>query len=103
MPWRKACGKENKGSPPQAAGYFRREPVGESRVASGTPGLTSWRGRGSWPGLTPQAAGNAPKGIQILIGLLISNGPGAISAQGAKGAVSADGPQTPGRVQINKA
>ncbi len=41
--------------------------------------------------------------LQILIGLLISNGPGAISAQGAKGAVSADGPQTPGRVQINKA
>ena len=38
-----------------------------------------------------------------MIGLLISNGPGAISAQGAKGAVSADGPQTPGRVQINKA
>ena len=33
--------------------------------------------------------------LQILIGLLISNGPGAISAQGAKGAVSADGPQTP--------
>ncbi|MEP7084586.1 MAG: CoA-binding protein, partial [Betaproteobacteria bacterium] len=41
--------------------------------------------------------------LQILIGLLVSNGPGAISAQGAKGAVSADGPQTPGRVQINKA
>jgi len=41
--------------------------------------------------------------LQILTGLLISNGPGAISAQGAKGAVSADGPQTPGRVQINKA
>jgi succinyl-CoA synthetase alpha subunit len=41
--------------------------------------------------------------LQILIGLLISNGPGSISAQGAKGAVSADGPQTPGRVQINKA
>ena len=41
--------------------------------------------------------------LQILIGLLISNGPGAISSQGAKGAVSADGPQTPGRVQINKA
>jgi hypothetical protein len=39
----------------------------------------------------------------MLIGLLISNGPGSISAQGAKGAVSADGPQTPGRVQINKA
>ena len=34
---------------------------------------------------------------------MISNGPGAISAQGAKGAVSADGPQTPERVQINKA
>ncbi len=41
--------------------------------------------------------------LQMLVGLLISNGPGAISAQGAKGAVSADGPQTPGRVQINKA
>src|SRR5512132_834177 len=41
--------------------------------------------------------------LQILVGLLISNGPGAISAQGAKGAVSADGPQTPERVQINKA
>ena len=41
--------------------------------------------------------------LQILIGLLISNGPGSITAQGAKGAVSADGPQTPGRVQINKA
>jgi hypothetical protein len=41
--------------------------------------------------------------LRVLIGLLISNGPGSISAQGAKGAVSADGPQTPGRVQINKA
>jgi hypothetical protein len=41
--------------------------------------------------------------LQILIGLLISNGPGSISALGAKGAVSADGPQTPSRVQINKA
>jgi len=41
--------------------------------------------------------------LQILIGLLISNGPGSITAHGAKGAVSADGPQTPRRVQINKA
>lgn len=41
--------------------------------------------------------------LRILVGLLISNGPGSISAQGAKGAVAADGPQTPGRVQINKA
>jgi hypothetical protein len=41
--------------------------------------------------------------LQILVGLLISNGPGSISAQGAKGAVAADGPQTPSRVQINKA
>ncbi len=40
--------------------------------------------------------------LQMLIGLLVSNGPGSISAQGAKGAVSADGPQTPQRVQINK-
>lgn len=41
--------------------------------------------------------------LQMLVGLLISNGPGAITAQGAKGAVSADGPQSPARVQINKA
>ena len=41
--------------------------------------------------------------LQILTGLLISNGPGSITLLGAKGAVSADGPQTPGRVQINKA
>jgi succinyl-CoA synthetase alpha subunit len=41
--------------------------------------------------------------LQILTGLLISNGPGSITALGAKGAVSADGPQTPPRVHINKA
>lgn len=41
--------------------------------------------------------------IQVLLGLLLSNGPGTISAQGAKGAVAADGPETPERVQINKA
>ena len=41
--------------------------------------------------------------FQTLIGLLLSNGPGTISAQGAKGAVSADGPETPERVQLNKA
>jgi len=52
-------------------------------------------------GKKPSAEQSLP--LQVLIGLLISNGPGAISAQGAKGAVSADGPQTPGRVQINKA
>ena len=45
-------------------------------------------------GKKPTAAQARP--LQVLIGLLISNGPGAISAQGAKGAVSADGPQTPG-------
>jgi succinyl-CoA synthetase alpha subunit len=52
-------------------------------------------------GKKPSAAEALP--LQILIGLLISNGPGAITSQGAKGAVAADGPQTPGRVQINKA
>lgn len=52
-------------------------------------------------GKKPKTADADP--LQILIGLLISNGPGAISAQGAKGAVSADGPQTPERVHINKA
>ncbi|MEJ2327431.1 MAG: CoA-binding protein [Chromatiaceae bacterium] len=39
----------------------------------------------------------------VLLGLTASNGPGTISAQGAKGAVSADGPEVPERVQINKA
>ncbi len=39
---------------------------------------------------------------QVLLGLLLSNGPGTISAQGAKGAVSADGPESPERVQLNK-
>ncbi|MBS0480478.1 MAG: CoA-binding protein, partial [Proteobacteria bacterium] len=52
-------------------------------------------------GKRPRADDALP--LQMLVGLLISNGPGAISAQGAKGAVSADGPQTPSRVQINKA
>jgi succinyl-CoA synthetase alpha subunit len=41
--------------------------------------------------------------FSILIGLVATNGPGTISAQGPKGAVSADGPEVPGRVQINKA
>lgn len=41
-------------------------------------------------------------GFQTLVGLLLSNGPGTISAQGAKGAVSSDGPEQPERVQLNK-
>ncbi|MBS0293677.1 MAG: CoA-binding protein [Proteobacteria bacterium] len=41
--------------------------------------------------------------FQTLVGLLLTNGPGAISAQGAKGAVSSDGPEQPERVQLNKA
>lgn len=41
--------------------------------------------------------------FSILMGLIITNGPGTISAQGSKGAVSADGPEDPYRVQINKA
>src|SRR4029077_19269851 len=52
-------------------------------------------------GKKPSAAEARP--LQILIGLLISRGRGSIAAQRAKGAVPADGPQTPGRVQINKA
>ena len=52
-------------------------------------------------GETPAAADVVS--FQTLIGLLLSNGPGTISAQGAKGAVSADGPETPRRVHINKA
>ena len=41
--------------------------------------------------------------FQSLVGMLLSNGPGTISAQGAKGAVSSDGPESPERVQLNKA
>lgn len=41
--------------------------------------------------------------LSTLFGLLLTNGPGAVSAQGAKGAVSADGPEQPLRVQLNKA
>jgi hypothetical protein len=40
--------------------------------------------------------------FSMLLGLIISNGPGTISAQGSKGGVSADGPEDPARVQINK-
>ena len=51
--------------------------------------------------------GMAPKSpdlfsFQVLVELLLSNGPGTISTQGAKGAVSADGPEDPERVQLNK-
>jgi succinyl-CoA synthetase alpha subunit len=52
-------------------------------------------------GLAPQTANLFA--FQTLMGLLLTNGPGAISAQGAKGAVSADGPESPERVQLNKA
>ncbi|MGN7612560.1 CoA-binding protein [Magnetococcales bacterium HHB-1] len=41
-------------------------------------------------------------GFSVLLGLIITNGPGTISAQGAKGAVSADGPEVPSRIQVNK-
>jgi succinyl-CoA synthetase alpha subunit len=41
--------------------------------------------------------------FQTMLGLIISNGVGTISAQGAKGAVSADGPETPERIHIHKA
>ncbi|MBF0164922.1 MAG: CoA-binding protein [Magnetococcales bacterium] len=41
--------------------------------------------------------------FSVLVGLLVTNGPGTISAQGPKGAVSADGPMAPERIQINKA
>jgi succinyl-CoA synthetase alpha subunit len=41
--------------------------------------------------------------FETLVGLLLTNGPGAISAQGAKGAVSSDGPEQPERVQLNTA
>jgi len=51
-------------------------------------------------GCRPDADGRFA--FSVLLGLTASNGPGTISAQGAKGAVSADGPEMPERVQINK-
>lgn len=42
-------------------------------------------------------------GFQSLMGMLLTNGPGTISAQGVKGAISSDGPESPERVQLNKA
>src|SRR5436190_876263 len=51
-------------------------------------------------GATPQPA--QLFAFQTLVGLLLTNGPGAISAQGAKGAGNADGPEQPERVQLNK-
>ena len=66
-------------------------------------------GAGSLTALACQALlGRAPQpadlfAYQTLVGILLTNGPGTISAQGAKGAVSADGPETPQRVQLNKA
>ena len=51
-------------------------------------------------GERPTAATLFP--FQVILGLIISNGVGTISAQGCKGAVSADGPESPERVQINK-
>ncbi len=41
--------------------------------------------------------------LSVMLGLTVTNGPGTITAQGCKGAVSADGPEVPDRVQINKA
>ena len=52
-------------------------------------------------GLAPQPANLFA--FQTLVGLLLTNGPGAISAQGTKGAISSDGPESPERVQLNKA
>lgn len=51
-------------------------------------------------GIKPKAVDM--RSFELLTGLLLSNGPGTISAQGAKGAVSADGPEDPERTQLNK-
>src|SRR5262249_43647974 len=51
-----------------------------------------------------RAEANEVSAFRLLVGLLLTgNGPGAITLQGAKGAVSADGPENPERVQLNKA
>jgi citrate synthase len=40
--------------------------------------------------------------FNVVVSMLISNGPGTISAQGAKGAVSSDGPESTEQIHINK-
>ncbi len=70
----------------------------ETLLAEGELGALALRALG--------ARGDAPadaRALERLVGLLLTNGPGTISAQGAKGAVSADGPQTPERVHLHKA
>jgi succinyl-CoA synthetase alpha subunit len=84
---------------------------GDQHTADGLLGRTSeeWLSTGTATDLSFAAlAGRGPRdgersAIQMLLGLLVTNGPGTISAQGAKGSVSADGPETPERVQINQA
>jgi len=71
--------------------------------------MADWLASGSLVDLAFRAlTGDTPNdenrvALQMLLGLLITNGPGTISAQGVKGSVSADGPESPERVQLNKA
>lgn len=80
-------------APGRFAGYAERELLGEATL-----------GEIAFAALVCKAPTAGDRfAFETLAGLLLTNGPGAISAQGAKGAVSADGPEQPDRVQLNKA
>jgi len=78
----------------------------QDRPAAGPPQGGTAPSGGSEPREAGSVGGQSRPGdlfaFQTLVGLLLSNGPGTISAQGAKGAVSSDGPEQPERVQLNK-
>ena len=100
LPWWMRCSATMIGASVDAARHepgrfcgFRRRILGHA---------LAHRGRVRRPARARAEAGDL-FAFQTLVGLLLTNGPGAISAQGAKGAVSADGPETPERVQLNKA
>ncbi|MBK5961912.1 CoA-binding protein [Rhodoplanes elegans] len=80
-------------TPESFCGYANETLIREASL--GTVAYTALTGRAGDP--------DALFAFQMLIGLLLSNGPGTITAQGAKGAVSSDGPESPERVQLNKA
>lgn len=100
MPWHlKLCGAQFGAAVPAAQhGLDRIHGVDIREI------LSAWTlSDVAYLALTGQLPDNrARQSLDILMGLLISNGPGTISGQGAKGAVSADGPERPDRVQVNK-
>jgi succinyl-CoA synthetase alpha subunit len=87
-----------------SADASRHEPQRFAGIAERELLERSSLGEIAYAALTGRIPGDGDRfAFETLVGLLLTNGPGAISAQGAKGAVSADGPEQPERVQLNKA